>query len=82
MLAANRHRKIKIEQLGPLRSLADATALIRLVPLGRYPRLDEIAEAAIMLASGALDCANGHTITLDGGLTVQLRPVDVERAPA
>ncbi|GAA1381167.1 SDR family oxidoreductase [Catellatospora chokoriensis] len=57
-------------------------ALVRLVPLGRYPRLDEVANAAITVASAALDCANGHTITLDGGLTVQLRPVDIERAPA
>lgn len=59
-----------------------AEALIKLVPLGRYPRLDEVAEAAITVASAALDCANGHTITLDGGLTVQLRPADIERAPA
>ncbi len=58
-----------------------AEALIRLVPLGRYPLLDEIADAAIVLASPALDYANGHTITLDGGLTVQLRPADIERAP-
>lgn len=59
-----------------------AEALIRLVPLGRYPRLDEVAVAAITVASAALDCANGHTITLDGGLTVQLRPADIERGPA
>jgi gluconate 5-dehydrogenase len=59
-----------------------AEALIRLVPLGRYPRLDEIANTAIVLASPALDCANRHTITLDGGLTVQLRPACIERAPA
>lgn len=56
-------------------------ALTRLVPLGRYPSIDEIAEAAVLFGGPCFDPANGHTLCVDGGLSIQLRPVDVERAP-
>jgi NAD(P)-dependent dehydrogenase (short-subunit alcohol dehydrogenase family) len=78
----------RVMAVGPIAesatSVADGNlteALVRLVPVGRYPRLDELAEAALALSSAPLDWANGHTVTLDGGLTVQLRPGDIERAP-
>ena len=74
--------------LGPLaESTSTATdgealpALVRLVPLGRYARLEEVAEAIALFGGPAFDAANGHTLTFDGGLSVQLRPVEVERAP-
>jgi hypothetical protein len=52
-----------------------------LVPLGRYARLAEVAEAIALFGCPAFDPANGHTLTFDGGLSVQLRPVEVERPP-
>lgn len=58
-----------------------APALVRLVPLGRYARLAEVAEAIALFGGPAFDPANGHTLTFDGGLSVQLRPVEVERVP-
>lgn len=58
-----------------------APALIRLVPLGRYPSIDEIAQAAVLFGGPCFDPANGHTLCVDGGLSIQLRPVEVERAP-
>jgi NAD(P)-dependent dehydrogenase (short-subunit alcohol dehydrogenase family) len=57
-------------------------ALVRLVPLGRYLDADEVAVAVATIGGPAFDAANGHTIDLDGGLSVQLRPADVERPPA
>ncbi len=57
------------------------SALVRLVPLGRYARMAEVAEAIALFGGPAFDPANGHTLIYDGGLSVQLRPVEVERAP-
>jgi gluconate 5-dehydrogenase len=56
-------------------------ALVRLVPMQRYATVDQIAAAAIAYGAPAFDCANGHTLCLDGGLTIQLRPADIERRP-
>lgn len=39
----------------------------RLVPMGRYAERDEIASAAVFLASSEADFINGHTINVDGG---------------
>ncbi|MGH3832365.1 MAG: SDR family oxidoreductase [Pseudonocardiaceae bacterium] len=58
-----------------------APALVQLVPLGRYARVAEVAEAIALFGGPAFDPVNGHTLTFDGGLSVQLRPVEVERAP-
>lgn len=60
---------------------AYAEALVRLVPLQRYARVAEIATAVATFGGAAFDMANGHTITLDGGLSQQLRPLDIERPP-
>ncbi|MDQ3762904.1 MAG: hypothetical protein M3460_15020 [Actinomycetota bacterium] len=56
-------------------------ALVGLVPLGRYARLAEVAEAIALFGGPAFDPANGHTLAFDGELSVQLRPLEVERAP-
>jgi len=56
-------------------------ALVRLVPTERYATVDQIAAAAVAYGGPAFDCANGHTLCLDGGLTIQLRPADIERRP-
>jgi NAD(P)-dependent dehydrogenase (short-subunit alcohol dehydrogenase family) len=39
----------------------------RLIPMGRYAERDEIANAALFLASSEADFINGHTINVDGG---------------
>jgi gluconate 5-dehydrogenase len=41
-------------------------------PQGRWGRLDELAGAAIYLASDAASFVNGHLLYVDGGLTVTL----------
>lgn len=56
-------------------------ALVRLVPTQRYATVDQVAAAAVAYGGPAFDCANGHTLCLDGGLTIQLRPADIERHP-
>lgn len=46
--------------------------LMRRVPLGRWGKPHEIAGAAVFLASQASSFVNGHVLTIDGGLTVQM----------
>ncbi len=41
-------------------------------PLGRWARPEEIGGAAVFLASEAGSFVNGHTLYVDGGLTVAL----------
>ncbi|MCV3208260.1 SDR family oxidoreductase [Mesorhizobium sp. YC-39] len=42
------------------------------VPLQRWGRPDEIAGAALFLASDAATFVNGHVLTVDGGMSVQM----------
>lgn len=50
--------------------LSDANITAR-TPLGRFARPEEIATAAHFLATAASSFVNGHTLVVDGGLTVQ-----------
>jgi NAD(P)-dependent dehydrogenase (short-subunit alcohol dehydrogenase family) len=43
---------------------------LRVIPLGRIAEADDIAGAALFLASAAGRYVNGETIVVDGGLTV------------
>jgi NAD(P)-dependent dehydrogenase (short-subunit alcohol dehydrogenase family) len=43
----------------------------RKIPTGRFAQPDEIAMAALFLASGAAAMINGENLVVDGGYTVQ-----------
>jgi gluconate 5-dehydrogenase len=57
----------------PLVQDPDFTAWIeRRVPAGRWGKVDELAGAAVFLASPASDFVNGHVLVVDGGMTAGL----------
>jgi D-threitol dehydrogenase (NAD+) len=49
---------------------AKGEALKALIPIGRFAYPDEIAAAALFLASGGADMINGADIVIDGGYTI------------
>lgn len=40
------------------------------IPVGRFGEMDEIAAAAVFLASDGAQMINGHNLVIDGGLTI------------
>ena len=44
--------------------------VVRKTPLGRYGRPDEIAGGVLYLASDAASFLTGHTLVIDGGMTI------------
>ncbi|MDF1720197.1 MAG: SDR family oxidoreductase [Minwuia sp.] len=57
----------------PLMEDAEFTAMVEgRTPVARWGRPEEIAGAAIFLASEAASYVNGHVLMVDGGLTIKL----------
>jgi NAD(P)-dependent dehydrogenase (short-subunit alcohol dehydrogenase family) len=44
--------------------------VVKRTPLGRHAQPEEIAAAAVYLASDAASYVNGHTLVIDGGMTI------------
>jgi NAD(P)-dependent dehydrogenase (short-subunit alcohol dehydrogenase family) len=77
-LAAN---KIRVNAIAPgfvdtrfaaavLKNDALLDEVIRMTPMKRYGQPDEIAGAALYLASDAASYVTGHTMVVDGGMTI------------
>ncbi len=49
---------------------AGEKSLLRLIPYGRIGEADDVARAAVWLASDASDYVNGATLYVDGGMTL------------
>ena len=82
------HLAVRTAALGPIAQSATTAAdgerlpaLVNLVPRGAYANIEDIAQAIAALGTPCFDTATGHTLTLDGGLTIQLRPGSIERPP-
>jgi NAD(P)-dependent dehydrogenase (short-subunit alcohol dehydrogenase family) len=60
---------VETEFIGGLiaRGLLDPTKLVRRTPMGRLGSSDEIAEAALFLATPGASFITGEILTVDGG---------------
>ena len=57
----------------PLLANKEFTAMIeRRTPVGRWGQPDELGAAAVFLASDEASYVNGHTLVVDGGITIAL----------
>lgn len=72
--------------LGPIdgspsseKDVANRDSLRQLVPIGRYGNLDEVVEIISQISAIESPYFTGQTITIDGGLSIQLRPAEIER---
>jgi len=74
-------QNIRVNALAPGYILTDQTAAsakipevyernVRMTPMGRYGKLDELRGGLIFLASEASSCMTGGVLTIDGGYTV------------
>jgi NAD(P)-dependent dehydrogenase (short-subunit alcohol dehydrogenase family) len=45
--------------------------IVKRIPLGRFGKIDDIANAALFLASDAASYINGVTLVVDGGQWLQ-----------
>ncbi len=74
-------RRIRVNSIGPgaIRTPINTAAwntpaayadLMKLVPYGRIGEADDIARAAVWLASDAADYVTGATLFVDGGMTL------------
>ena len=55
-----------------LRNQAMRDALLERTPLKRFAIPDDVANAALFLASDQADCITGQTLIVDGGTSVAL----------
>ena len=56
------------DNTGPLRAdPARSAAILERIPAGRWGTSDDVAGAAVFLASGASDYVTGHVLVVDGG---------------
>jgi NAD(P)-dependent dehydrogenase (short-subunit alcohol dehydrogenase family) len=60
---------IEIEAIGASRE-ESAKAFESMIPLGRHASADEIAKAVLFLASDDSSFMTGHTLAVDGGMTI------------
>jgi len=54
-------------------------SLRKLIPIGYYPSVEDIAEYIVEFTFSAPLFLTGQTLVVDGGLTIQLRPIEIER---
>ena len=71
---------IAVEQRTPV-GKESAVAPEDVIPLGRLGTPDDVAGAALYLASADAAYVTGHTLFVDGGLTAQLRVPAVDARP-
>lgn len=61
--------KIEVEAIGASEA-ESAKVFEQMIPLGRHAEADEIAQAVVFLASDESRFVTGHTLTVDGGLSI------------